>query len=46
MSISAKVIDYPRNGCVEGHVTSFKIWEISENIPELEQDREIVAIED
>ena len=36
---------YSRKGCVQGHVTSLKFSEISDNIPEAVQDIDIVAME-
>jgi len=36
--------DYCRKGCVQGHVTS-KFVEISDNILETVQDRDMVAVE-
>jgi len=34
----------PPKGCVQGHVT-FKFWEISDNISETVQDRNMVAMD-
>jgi len=32
-------------GCVQGHVTSFSFGEISDNISETVQDRDMIAME-
>jgi len=39
------MIYYSQKGCVQSHMTS-KFWEISNNISEMGQDRDIVAMED
>jgi len=38
--------DYPQRIFVQGNVTSFKFWEMADNISETKQDRDIVAMED
>ena len=38
-------IYYPRKGCVQSHVTSFKFWEISDNISLTRQDGRLVTME-
>jgi len=40
------MIDNPRMECVQGSRDLFKFWEISGNIPEMVQERHIVAIQE
>jgi len=44
ISTCACMICYSEKGCVVSHVTS-KFWEISDNISETVQDRDIVAMQ-
>jgi len=40
------MIYYSQKGCVQNYVTSLNFSEISDNISETVQDRDIVAMED
>jgi len=45
MSITACMIDYLERMCPESRDV-FNVWEISDNISELMQDKDIVAMKD
>ena len=42
---TSTINNYPQMECVQGHVTSLN-WEITDNISETVQDRDIVIMED